>query len=97
MRRARIFALVLAIVLLLCITAAGAFIACEAGHDCCGDDCPICEAITICTGTLRLLGIAAAVSLALCFIVRNAARRSVFPPDLFSQKTPVALKVLLLN
>ena len=97
MRKTRIFALVLAIILLLCITAAGAFIAYEADHECCGEDCPICTAVAAWTGTLQLLGVAAAVFPALCSVLRRAVRRSALLPDLYLLKTPVSLKVLLLN
>ncbi len=97
MKKKRIFAMALAILLLLCVTAACALIACEAGHECSGGDCPICEAISVCTGALRLLSIACAVSLALCFPARRAVHRDAFPPDLFSQKTLFSLRVLLLN
>ena len=97
MRKTRIFALALAIILLLCITAAGAFIAHEADHECSGDNCPICAAVAAWTGTLQLLGFAAAIFPALCSVLRRAVRRGALLPDLFSLKTPVSLKVLLLN
>ena len=97
MKRNRIFALMLAVIMLLYITSAGAFIALEAGHECFGEDCPICAAIAVCAGTLQLLGLSAVVSLSLLAAQRCSLRCATFPPVWFSQKTPVSLKVLLLN
>ena len=46
------------------------FIAEEMGHhDCCGEDCPICETIEICIENVRSIGCAVIVFVALASII----------------------------
>ena len=97
MRKNRFFFIMMAAVYLLCLLASCAFIACEADHECCGHDCPVCEVIATCNSVLKLLGFAVAVLMTLCLVFRTNVFRDMFSPVLFLQKTPVSLKVLLLN
>lgn len=52
MMMARIFAVVIALSLLLCI----GFLVKEADHTCTGSECPICAMMEQCANTIRLLG-----------------------------------------
>ncbi len=69
----------------------------EAGHDCIGDNCPVCAVITLCQNTLKALGdalLAAALVFA-CFCsaasVLSLSRIATY------NRTPISLKVKLLN
>ncbi|MBQ9300525.1 MAG: hypothetical protein IJ214_08435 [Clostridia bacterium] len=44
-KRTRILALLISIGLLLVLSISSAYLACEAGHDCIGEECEICENI----------------------------------------------------
>ena len=59
--RKRIGALVLCIGLVLVLSVSAAFIIHEAGHDCTGEDCPICRNIAINIRLLCAAGLAALV------------------------------------
>ena len=61
--RKRIGALMLCIGLILVLSVSAAFIAHEADHDCCGEECPVCRMIAIHIRLLRTLGLAALVLL----------------------------------
>ena len=63
--RKRVGALLLCIGLILVLSISTAFIAHEADHDCCGEDCPICRTIAVNISLLRTLGLA--VLAVLCF------------------------------
>ena len=96
-QKKRIAAILLTAVLLLVMLCSAHLIASERGHDCIGENCPICDQIRLRQRTLKnLLPIvcavlfAAALSCALCrriFAGANSIRLS----------TPVALKVKLSN
>ena len=77
--RKRISALLLCIGLLLVLSVSTAFIAHEADHDCCGEDCPICRTIAVNISLLRTLGLAALA--VLCFIFLLSARPARFPRE----------------
>lgn len=73
------------------------FIAVEADHDCSGEECEICCAITACINVLRIFNAAvafSAVSTAAFYAVIKALGRQSFTSYC---KTPVALKTKLLN
>ena len=55
--RKRFGALLLCIGLILVLSVSVAFIAHEADHDCCGEDCPICQTIAVNISLLRTLGL----------------------------------------
>ena len=56
--RKRITAMLLCIGLVLALAVSSAFIAHEAGHDCSGDDCPICQTVAVNANLLRTIGLA---------------------------------------
>ncbi len=61
----RIGAGLLCVIFVLAMLVSSAFIIHEAGHDCTGEDCPICQAIAMNGQLLRLMG---AVILVLAFL-----------------------------
>ncbi len=65
MNHRRAAALLLCIGLIFVLAVSSAFIAHEAGHDCSGHDCPICQMIAVSVNLLRTLGLAALMLLAL--------------------------------
>ena len=67
--RKRFGALLLCIGLILVLSVSTAFIAHEADHDCCGEDCPICRTIAINISLLRTLGLAVLAALFLFFLL----------------------------
>ncbi len=62
----RIAAVLLAVVFALVMLVSSAFIIHEAGHDCTGEDCPICQMIAANSQLLRLVG---AVVLVLVYLL----------------------------
>ena len=74
--RKRVGALLLCIGLILVLSVSTAFIAHEADHDCCGEDCPICRTIAVNISLLRTLGLA--VLAVLCFFFLLSLRSARF-------------------
>ena len=71
--RRRVAALLLCIVFVFALAVSSAFIAHEAGHDCAGNDCPICRMIAVSMDLLRAAGIAVLMLLALFFVLQKKA------------------------
>ncbi len=69
--RRRVTALLLCIGLVFALAVSSAFIAHEAGHDCTGDDCPICQMIAVNVNLLRAIGLAVLLLLALFALLRG--------------------------
>ena len=94
--RKRFGALLLCIGLVLILSVSTAFIAHEADHDCCGEDCPICRTIAINISLMRTLGLAVLGVLCLFFLlsVRPVRRRGERPARSFSG-TLVSWKIRL--
>ncbi|MCR5577357.1 MAG: hypothetical protein K6F56_10145 [Oscillospiraceae bacterium] len=86
-----VLALLLAFVMLFSVL----YIALEADHDCCGEDCVICVQLQVCESLLRNLFAAAALLLALwsfCAVILAAAE----PVSRIARPhTLIALKVKL--
>ena len=85
-------AIAVAIVILFSIT----FIALELDHDCVGDNCPICQQLSICNNTLHLLS--AAIILAALVLAILAASYFYFAPItacILRRETLVSRKVKL--
>lgn len=61
----RIGAGLLCVILILALLVSSAFIVYETGHNCTGEDCPICQAMALTGQLLRLIG---AVILLLAFL-----------------------------
>ena len=91
--RKRFGALLLCVGLILVLSVSTAFIAHEADHDCCGEDCPICRTIAINISLLRTLGLAVLAVLCLFFLLTVRSARFMreqnncfFPGTLVSWK-----------
>lgn len=86
-----------AIVLLSALLFSAFFIAAETGHDCSGEDCPICVVLEQCENTLHQMngGLTAVIALILPITFFLPAY-SLFVCDQ-SSKTPVSNKVRLNN
>lgn len=52
----RITAGIMGLMMLFIVLFSSFYIAAEADHDCCGEDCPICACIHQCENTLRCIG-----------------------------------------
>jgi len=68
--RKRLGALLLCVGLILVLFVSSAYIAHEAGHDCCGEDCPVCQMIAMNVHLLHLMGLAMLVWLTLLFLTQ---------------------------
>ncbi len=69
----------------------------EAGHDCSGENCPVCAVIAVCQNTLKTLGgIVGAAALAFACFSFTASVIAFFRTISYNV-TPVSLKVKLLN
>lgn len=96
-KRAKYMAVVLAFAVVFVMLWSSFYIAAESDHECTGENCPICEQISVCCNTIRTIssGIAAAVA---SVLLSYAFSRAVL---LYKEETPiytpVSLKVKLLN
>lgn len=90
-------ALVIAFSVLLVMLSSMFYIATESGHDCAGENCPICQHIEVCRNTLRQIsGAVAAASIsavAICFVLGLISVIECVQ----SHTTLVSLKVKLSN
>ncbi len=93
----RIIAGVMGLMMLMIVLFSAFYIAAEAEHDCCGEDCPVCVCIRQCENILR--GVADGTAAQLSFIVPvllvlliAGALAAAVPQD-----TPVSGKVRLNN
>ncbi len=93
----RITAGIMGLMMLVLVLFSAFYIAAEADHDCCGEDCPICACIHQCENTLRGIGDGAAVrsaAVAPAILILFAA---AFVIAAVSQDTLVSRKVRLNN
>ena len=94
--RKRIGVLMLCIGLILVLSVSTAFIAHEADHDCCGEDCPICQTIAVNIRLLRTVGLAVVLLAVLTVLLDGQAvrfRRNRYAHVSFG--TLVSLKIRL--
>ena len=84
-------------VLLFALLLSSAFVALEAGHDCVGEGCLVCQAVSAIEKTLEKLFLALSFALAVGFLclVRGAVCRLVLCH--IPASNPVALRVKLSN
>ena len=96
-KQRRIFAVVLAALAVLIVLSASVFMIEHAGHECVGEDCPICAQIYACAENLKNLAAVAAVVFAAAAFA--AALRVCADGELpvYVPRTPVSLKVKLSN
>mgnify|MGYP000188915606 CR=1 FL=1 len=73
------------------------YIASEASHDCVGEDCPICQQISVCENVLRNISLGAAVTIGTLMLISILYRRHVIDNKKFQACTLISLKVELLN
>ncbi len=88
---------IMGLMMLVIVLFSAFYIAAEADHECCGEDCPICACIQQCENTLRGIGDGAAVksaSVAPAILISPAA---AFVITAVSQDTLVSRKVRLNN
>ncbi len=96
-KRNRIIALLLAVIVLFVMAFSLAVVAAEADHECCGEDCPICEIIAICENNIKGLSlILVFVSLMVALALLGAFIRET-RKFRYQSQTPVSLKVKLTN
>ncbi len=97
-RQKRIGAVALCMVFALAMLVSSAYMIHEAGHDCAGEECPICRTIALNSRLLRLLGalifISALLGVILCtaHVQHNHEKTAVSTPG-----TLVSLKIRLNN
>ena len=93
----RVMAVILTAVVLCAVISSLFAVIHEAHHDCTGENCRICAMIAVCRGTLRSIADAlvasACVFACLCF----ALSVIYFSRAAADNKTPISLKVKLLN
>ena len=93
--RKRTGALLLCVGMILILFVSSAVIAHGAGHECSGEDCPVCRMISAGLNLLRVFGLAVLLP-AFAFPVREAfSRREQHVPVLPFPETPVRRKVRL--
>ena len=93
----RLAAVVFAAVVLIAAAASVFVIAHEADHECIGDNCPVCAVITLCQNTLKTLGETLVSAAAVLACAGFAGLLRPFSGVFSRSKTPVSLKVKLLN
>ncbi len=87
----------LAALLLLALIGSFALIVHEAEHDCSGEGCPVCAMIAICRDTLRRFTGAVVLGAAVVWLISFFALGVCISARERCVKTPVFLKVKLLN
>ncbi|MCR5328407.1 MAG: AraC family transcriptional regulator [Saccharofermentans sp.] len=91
----KVLAAVTAASLLSFILLAGIFIILEAGHDCEGEDCPVCECIEQCQATLHQLSAAIKTQGAVLLVFPVLITGSIHLTGVFNKENPVSDKVRL--
>ena len=79
----RITVIIITALIALAMFSSAAFIAAESDHDCTGEDCAVCCAISACVNAFKTF-----------FVIRAALK---ICGDVYSPATPVSLKTKLLN
>ena len=93
----RITVIIITALIALAMLSSAAFIAAEADHDCTGENCAVCCAISFCVNTFKSIA-AAFTAAALCALIFNGLRLLTNPGSVSgSFDTPVNLKTKLLN
>ncbi len=94
-KRNRKLSVLLALAVCVVMLFSAVYIAEEAGHNCIGENCPICCQISICSHALKLLGYGVAAIVAAVALAFSAAVFSVCSKTNFRESTPITLKVKL--
>ncbi len=93
----RIAAGIMGLMMLILVLFSAFYIAAEADHDCCGEDCQICACIHQCENTLRGIGDGTSARFAAIAPVILVLLAAVFVIAAVSQDTLVSRKVRLNN
>ena len=93
----RIAAGIMGLMMFIAVLFSAFYIAAEADHDCCGEDCPICACIQQCENTLRGIGDGTAEQLSAVIPVMLIFLVAALPIAVLSQETLVSRKVRLNN
>ena len=93
----RITAGVMGLMMLVIVLYSAVYIAAEADHDCCGEDCPVCACIHQCEITLRGAGGGAQVQLTCIIPIIPVLLAAAFLTAAIPGETPVSGKVRLNN
>ncbi len=88
---------IMALMMLLVLLCSVSAIAFEADHDCCGDDCPICECIEQCENVLRQVGSGAVTAIISIIPFALTGTIVIFCLNFFRNETPVSMKIRLNN
>ena len=94
-KKNRIIAILLAVMVLFVMLYSALFIVAEVGHDCTGENCPVCYQINVCQNTLKNL------SFVVCAVVFSIAFTHILCRNTFvctvsvQDNSLVALKVKL--
>lgn len=93
----KIIAAIMGVMMLVVVLVSASYIAVESGHDCTGEECPICACINQCESTLREVGggvdFQADTVLPVVFILIMAVSGSA----ILTAETPVSRKIRLNN
>lgn len=93
--KTRLFAVLVAAVLVCALLFSVLFLVVEAHHDCDGDDCAICALITVCEDLLQKLSLAALALITAVLVSRVIAVLIRSAVCLSQQATLITLKVKL--
>ena len=96
-KKRRATALALAVLFALFAALSLTFVLVEAGHDCTGADCPICEQIALLSGTLRNAAVIVFVMMITAVTLAGFKRLSESFIDGYRADTLVLLKTKLSN
>ena len=93
----KIIAAIMGVMMLVVVLVSASYVAVESGHDCTGEECPICACINQCESTLRQVGggvdFQADTVLPVVFILTMAVSGSA----ILTAETPVSRKIRLNN
>ena len=97
MKTRRIILSIMILLFVLMTIFARFFIAFERDHDCCGDNCPICETIAFVEDTIRKLSIVSIVFCVVSLFIHTFGKTIVKDVKETNQHTLITLKVKLSN
>jgi len=95
--RRRVIAVALAVLFVAFTALSLTFMLVEAGHDCTGEDCPICEQIALISGTFRTAAVLVFVMMITAVALVGFKRLSESFIDGYRTDTLVLLKTKLSN
>ena len=96
-KKKRIAAAFLAVTILLVLLFSAAFIAAEADHDCAGENCPLCDQITVFKKIRNAFSLAVCIAAFPAVFSYTLCRGSFACADAIPRNTLVSLKVKLTN